>query len=292
MLDVLLDAFIDSLKTFGIVFIIYLVMSIVEHKLSKKMTLNSKLSPALGGLIGLIPQCGFSIIASDLYKKRHITLGTLIAIFIVCSDEAIPLILTNPEKIGFLIPLIILKLVIGVGTGYLIDYLYKNSGKEIENHIDHCDHHDEVHYGCCNHEIDSHKENSSIKNYIVHPIMHSLKIFVFVLLINVLFGTLVFYTGENKITYFLSSNKYLSPIFSSIIGLIPNCASSVVLTKLFFENGLVFGAYFSGLCCNAGLGLIYLFKHKGLKENISIVLLLLIISIISGYAIMFTGMLI
>ena len=261
-------------------------MSFLECKISKKLTMKSKLSPLFGGLIGLIPQCGFSVIASDLYKKRHITKGALIAIFIACSDEAIPLIISRPDKISVLFPLITFKLLFAVIIGYIVDIIYRKNTKNINFHHENCEHEEVVHKGCCNHEIQHSHEKNRINDHLKHTLIHSLKILGFVFGVNIIFGYVVYFAGENRIYSFLDANEYIAPLFSSLIGLIPNCASSVILSELYFDAGLSFSAYFTGLCCNAGLGLVYLFKNKGLKENLNILFILWISSIFSGYIIL------
>ena len=273
----------DSLIIFGFVFVVYFIFSFIEVKIAKVLSKDNKLSPLFGSLCGLIPQCGVSVVASDLYLKRHITMGTIIAIFLACSDEAIPLLIANfSEKSLMVIPLIIIKFIIGFIIGFIVDLLIKDK-KEVHEHLGHCEHEEEVHVGCCHHHIDDEQE-SKIKKYFVHPLIHSLKIFAYVLVINLVFGFIVEGIGEENIASFLQTNRYLSPLFTTFIGLIPNCASSVIVTELYVLDGISFGACLSGLLMNSGLGLIYLLKSKKtLKNTLSIILICFGVSIVVGY---------
>ena len=287
MLDIFIESLIDSLKASVVVFLIYIVISFVERKVSSRLTLKSKLSPIYGALVGIIPQCGFSIVSADLYKKRHITMGTLISVFIACSDEAIPLFISNAKYISMVIPLIVLKLIYAICVGLLVDLIFYKRNQGVIEHHHVCHHEEETHVGCCNHDIEkSQKGNQWFGAHIVHPLVHTLKIFTFMLIINIIFGLLIYYLTENVIMNFLTSYKYLTPVFASLIGIIPNCASSVILTELYFSGVLEFGALFAGLCCNAGLGLVYIFKRKEIKENIIILSILLLSSIMIGYVLM------
>lgn len=283
MLDVILDALYDGLKAFVIIFVIYIILSFVEFKIANKLKKGSKLSPLYGGLVGLIPQCGISVIGADLYVKRHISVGTLMAIFIACSDEAIPIMLSGGNsKSLMIIPLILIKIVAAFFVGYIVDLVICD--KEVEQHLSHCSHDDiHLHKGCCNHTIDDEKEDK-FEKHLWHPFIHSLKLLGYILLINIIFGSIVYAIGEDNIVSFLENSKYLSPLYATMIGLIPNCASSVILAQMFISGGISFGATLAGLCINAGLGMIFLLKDKNnFKKNILIIIALILISIMIGY---------
>lgn len=283
MIDVVLEALHDGFKAFIFIFAIYIILSFLEFKIANKLNKENHLSPLYGALIGLIPQCGVSVVASDLYLKRHISIGTLIAIFLACSDEAIPILLSyGDSKALMVIPLVITKFVVGFIAGFTIDLIV--SKKEVNTHLEECDHHDiEIHTGCCHHHIDDRHEDW-FEKHLWHPFLHSLKLFGYVLLINIIFGMIVYFIGEGRIEEFLSINKYVAPCIAVFVGLIPNCASSVILTQLYISGGLSFGATLAGLCVNAGLGLVFLFKSKnGIKNNSLILLTLMGISLLVGY---------
>jgi hypothetical protein len=274
LLHVLEHALIDSLKVFILVFILYFALSFVENYISKKLSSNNKVSPFFGSLLGLIPQCGISVAASDLYIKRKITVGTLVAVFLACSDEAIFILLAS-EKFLTVFPLLFIKLVVGFISGMMIDsfILRKQKLKKDNEEVVSCAHHHEHHH-----------HDSKLKHNFKHTLLHSIEILIYVFIVNFIFGLLIELLGEAKLIIFLQNNKYLAPLFSSIIGVIPNCASSVVLSELYIINGLSFGALLSGLLMNAGLGLVYLFKKKeNLKMNINIIVIMFIISLIIGY---------
>lgn len=275
MIDVLLDSFIDGLKVLAIAFIFNIVLSFMEGKVSKILSKNNKVSPLLGATAGLIPQCGVSVVAGDLYIKEHITTGTLLAVFFACSDEALPLMFTNSSKMIYVIPLLLIKVIFGFVLGFVVDLIIKKRELKKVN--------EELHVGCCHHHIDDEEENKWHK-HLVHPLLHSLKIFVYVFIINIIFGTIVYFVGEDLISSFLKTNEYLSVLLSAVIGLIPNCSSSVVITKMFVSGGLAFGALISGLCVNAGLGFIYLFKTKNKKRSVlKLIGVLFTYSLIVGY---------
>ena len=274
LLHVLEHALIDSLKVFILVFILYFALSFVENYISKKLSSNNKVSPFFGSLLGLIPQCGISVAASDLYIKRKITVGTLVAVFLACSDEAIFILLAS-EKFLTVFPLLFIKLVVGFISGMMIDsfILRKQKLKKDNEEVVSCAHHHEHHH-----------HDSKLKHNFKHTLLHSIEILIYVFIVNFIFGLLIELLGEAKLIIFLQNNKYFAPLFSSIIGVIPNCASSVVLSELYIINGLSFGALLSGLLMNAGLGLVYLFKKKeNVKMNINIIIIMFIISLIIGY---------
>lgn len=284
-------AFIDTLIVFIVILLIYFVLSFFESKLAKKMAKKQKFSHVLGAAVGLIPQCGFSIVAADMYRSNYITMGTLLAVFISTSDEALPILLASPSKILSIIPLLIIKFVIAIFFGFIIDLIFKRKQiinyKQTSNH----NHKEVIHTGCCKHDIGNEKEDF-LKSHIIHPLLHSIKICAYVLIINIIFSTTIYFIGENTIKNFLDSNVYLTPLLSSLIGLIPNCASSVIITELFISSSLTFSATLSGLICNAGLGLIYLFKDKKqIKNTLLIVTLLFSISLIIGYGSLFIELL-
>ena len=282
MIDVILDAVYDSIKAFFVIFVVYIILSFVEIKIANKLKKGSKLSPLYGAVVGLIPQCGISVVGADLYSKKHISVGTLMAIFIACSDEAIPLILGGGiSKAIAVFPLLLFKLIIGFSVGVIVDLVISN--KDVAQHMESCKHHDiETHTGCCHHHID--EDDGRFETHIYHPFIHSLKLFAYVLGINVVLGLIVYFIGEDTLSSFLENSKYLSVFYAVIVGLIPNCSSSVILAELFINNSLSFGATLAGLCVNAGLGMVFLFKDKSnIKRNVLILISLISISLIVGY---------
>lgn len=325
--DVILDALIDTAKLLPLLFIVYYIIELIEYKYALKFQnnrfLKGKASPVIGALLGCVPQCGFSVVTTDLYSRGSVSIGALIAVYIATSDEAIPLMISNPDSILWLLALIGIKIVLGISIGYLAMYLYKvifkrkkayilpnnHNEKVVEddhshNENDKEDIHNEqtsgvvlegnvgeinaetqsdVHGGCCHHHVGKKTFDW------LHPLLHCLKISAFILVINLLFGFITeIWIGEEALTNFLASSLHWQPVLAIIIGLIPNCVSSVVITELFLMGGLSFGSLVAGLMVNAGIGLIILLKqNKNWKENLFIFLMLIIPSLIAGYALNF-----
>lgn len=353
ILDVFLDALKDSAITFPILFVCYLLIELLEEKLlhryQSSKVLRSKFAPVLGAGIGLIPQCGFSIVASDLYSKRIITIGSLFAIFIATSDEALPIMLADPNNYANLAIILLIKFCYAVIVGFVIDAIFhKKNKRELQelnermvssthNHHNHKNKkqikneklsitlnnekgnlednslkNDDVKkdksseensqvtanldvkngeqvvllnneniQGCCKHKLEH--ESNKFKEIFIHPLKHSLIIFAYIFVINFVFGLLVQFVGEGEISSFLSSTGFLEPFIATLVGLIPNCAASVIITELFIMGGISIGSCIAGLCVNSGLALVMLFKmNKNVKENILILVSLYAISSVLG----------
>lgn len=279
------DAVIDSIHTLPFLFMVFVFIEFFEYfwadKINRFMKESEKTGPLIGSLASIIPQCGFSIIASTLYTNKLITRGTLIAIYLATSDEALPVLLSYPEKIHLVLPVIGAKLIIAITAGYMIDFIFKSV---IDKNADE-DIHEE---GCCKHDILTNNKN----NLWLHPLMHTLNVFTFVLIITLILN---FFIKDTAIINLLSNPdikfKILEPVLTGIIGLIPNCAVSIALTMLLIKGTISFGAAISGLCSNAGLGLLVLLrKNEKFKDSLLIILLLLIISILSGLVLQFVNL--
>ena len=273
-LDILLDTLKDSVLIFAFVFLFHVILSFIENPVSNFLIKRKKTSPIFGALFGLIPQCGTSVVAADLYIKKFITIGTLIAVFLSCSDEALLVLLSAwNEKTLAIFPLIGLKLATGILFGLLIDLIIRHQKVEEVDHIEEekeCHHH--------------HHENTPAHAHLIHPLFHAIKIFIYVFIINLLLGLLIGFVGEENFINFMLTNRYLAPLFTSIIGLIPNCASSVLITELYLSGTLSFGALFAGLLVNSGLGMMVLFKeYKNIKKTLLILGICFIIAVSLGY---------
>ena len=273
-LDILLDSLKDSILVFAFVFLFHVILSFIETPVSNFLIKRKKTSPIFGALFGLIPQCGTSVVGAELYIKKYITVGTLIAVFLSCSDEALLVLLGAwNEKTLMIFPLIGLKLISGIFFGLLIDFIIRKQ-KIID--VDHVEEEHECHT--------HHHENTPAHAHLVHPLIHALKVFIYIFIINLALGTLIGFIGEDNFSNFMTTNRYLAPLFSSIIGLIPNCASSLLITELFVEGHLSFGALFAGLLVNSGLGLMVLLKEKSMiKRTLVIVSVCFIIAVALGY---------
>ena len=291
MLHVLYHALLDTLKIVPIIFVAYVIIEYFETQEAKnarlKKALQSRFSPLFGSLIGVIPQCGFSVVATKLYQNGYIYLGTLLAVYFATSDEAIPILfsyaLTNPELGLKLLLLISIKVVYGTVIGFVINFIVKKFARaeqlEIQEAVDEQDHD----HGCCGHDI-SEKRNG-FKQFIVHPAIHSLKISLYIFIVNVALGWIIDVAiGEEVFYNALKQSIYIQPLVSVFIGFIPNCASSVFLSELFASGALSFSATLAGLTANSGLGLIVLLKdRKNIKSTLKIMALIFVLCIALGY---------
>lgn len=289
--EIALDSLFDSLKVLGLAFVIYFILSFFEGKIASLLERKKKAAPVLGTAAGVIPQCGISVVASDLFSSGHITLGTVVAIFIACSDEALPILFgdfSGRWYMGF--ALIGIKIVGGALIGIFIDLLFRKKNKEVEHHLEECHEEHEIHKGCCGHEIHEHKEEkeSFVHEHLIHPLIHSLKIFAYALLVSFIFGLFFEWLGTiADLEAILSASYWFSPLIAILIGLIPNCASSVLISELYISGAVPFGALVAGLAVNAGLGTLYLLKNKNtFKKALVIEGLLIASAIILGYAFM------
>lgn len=272
MWETLADALLDSLKIFAFIFIFNVVLSFIRNKKCNKVTVP------LGAALGLLPQCGFSVIAAEKFNKKQISGGTLLAVFLATSDEAIPVLLSEPIKALTIIPLLALKFIIALTIGFLYDLIFKfqietATGTNLdENKYSEC--------GCEHHS----GEESFIHEHILHPLIHSVKTFAIVLTFNVVISLIIHFVGEETFSAFLKSNAYLSPLFSVLVGLIPNCASSIVISQLFIAGNISFGACLGGLLANAGVGLTIVFtRGADIKSSLKILLALIISGLFFGY---------
>ena len=273
MLDTILDAVIDSLKILPFLFITYLVMEYLEHKTSDKsknfIKKTGRWGPIFGGLLGAIPQCGFSVTATNLYAGRVITIGTLISIYLSTSDEMLPILISSGTKISLILEILLVKIIIGILAGIIIDFIYTNNKKNKEEQNIH---------ELCEHEH-CHCEDGILKS----AIKHTAQIFIFILIISIVLNVVLEIIGKEKLAEFILNRQILGPMLAGIIGLIPNCASSVVLTELFTNNVIGIGTLIGGLLVNSGLGGIVLFKvNKDIKENIKIISILYVIGVVAG----------
>lgn len=274
MLHVLEHTLIDTIKLLPFLFIAYLVIELIEQKAGEKTTKliqkSGKFGPVLGSLLGVVPQCGFSAAASNLYAGRIITMGTLISIFLSTSDEMLPILISEAVPAKTIIMILAIKVVIAIVVGMIVDLIFRKKAEEDSKEEIHklCD---EEHCHCEEHGI----IRSSVK--------HTLQIFVYILIISVILNLIIHFVGEDNIAKLVLNVPVLGPIISCLIGLIPNCASSVILTQVYLENIISMGAMISGLLVNSGIGILVLFRvNKSKKENFTILGILYLVGVISG----------
>ena len=274
ILDVLVDTLTDTAKMLPFLFGVYLLIEYLEHKASDKFSgALRKLGPfgPIGGAaIGCLPQCGFSVAASNLYAGRLVSLGTLLAVFVATSDEAVPILLASPEGAKKVLPLIASKIVVAIIAGLAVDLIIRIvKGRRNEQ--------DEPYHELCE---DCGCEEHGI---LYSAAKHTVQITLFVFLVSLILGFAMALLGEDTLNRILMTNSPLQPFITALIGLIPNCAPSVVLTNLYAAGNLSFGAVIAGLSTGAGLGLVVLFRtNKNLKENITIAAALYFIGVFAG----------
>ena len=273
--DFLKDALIDSLGLIPFLFIIFVLIEFIERYYAKKRHLFvfwiKKVGPLFGSLFASLPQCGFSVIASTVYTRRLLSRGTLVAVYLATSDEAIPVLLTYPQKAPLILPIIAVKIAVAIVVGYIVDWLVTYNAKEpvIEKV-----HEDEIE-GCCHHHL---IHASRKRDFWLHPLKHTLNIFVFIFLISVVLAFILSRTGSEEImAKYCLMNSPLQPFLVSLVGLIPNCAISVMLTMLFVKNTISFGSLIAGLCTSGGLGILVLLRKNGDKKDTLIILGLLVL---------------
>ena len=270
MIDIILDTLIDTLKLIPFLFITFLIIEVIEHKLNNKniISKSKKYGPLIGSLLGAIPQCGFSVMATNLYITRIITLGTLISIYLSTSDEMLPILISENINITTIIVIILIKVIFAIIYGIIIDLiLSKKQRKQEKENYSICD---EEHCHC-------------EKGIFIPALKHTLNITIFIMIITFIINIIFSFVGEDILSKILLKNSIFSPFITSLIGLIPNCASSVMLTELYINNAINVSSLISGLLTGSGAALLILFKsNKNIKENIKILFILYILGVLSG----------
>lgn len=300
--QVFLDALIDTAKTIPFLLVIYIVIELVEYRYGKKIREKvqraGKAGPAIGAVAGSFPQCGFSVLTTALYTQRLVTIGTLLAVYLATSDEAIPVILSQPGAAHLILPLILTKILIAMVVGYGIDFIFQKHNQKTLAHIEAYAHgndepwHDHASVAeesaCCGHCLDASAGKFKLKELFLHPLIHTMKIFVFIFVMTLLLNAAIFLLGEEAFSRLFSGHLFFQPILAAFIGLIPNCAASVAITELYLNGAITYGAMISGLCAGGGLGLLVLFREeKNKKDVLKILALLLGVSIIIGWGIQY-----
>lgn len=284
-MEIILDIILDTLKMVPLIVLTYIILDIYERNsdINTKINLilNSKTGPIFGALIGCIPQCGFAFLAATLFTNNLVSAGTMVAVFIATSDEALPMLIANPQEYKSLLMLVVTKILFAIIAGYMLDFLLRIfMGKKAP----------ELEYDDESEEDDEELEltisdptcncgNSTLQNVVTR----SARVIIFILIINTIFSFLIEGIGEETIIDFLKSTYSIQPFITAIFGFIPNCAVSIIMTELYLIDGLTFGALIAGLSVNAGIGSIVLIKeHKNKKETYFILGFMYIASVIVG----------
>jgi hypothetical protein len=303
MFEIVFDALTDSAQTIPFLIIIYVGIELIEYKYANKIRESvqkaGKAGPAVGALAGSFPQCGGSVVASALYTQRLVTIGTLIAVYLATSDEAIPVILAYPDKAKIIIvPLIINKIIIALISGFAIDFILRKSNKETLAHIkayakgsDDPNHHHETiieEKACCAHTMSPSSKKFNPKEIFYHPIIHTAQVFAFILIVTFAINFAISQMGEDAFDKLFLGHSFFQPFLAALVGLIPNCAASVAIATLYLKGAITYGSMIAGLCAAAGLGLLVLFREgKDKRDAFRVLLLLFGISVLAGEVIQY-----
>ena len=268
------DSFFDSIRLIPFLFVTYLAMEFLEHhagdKGARAIHKAGPVGPVIGSLLGILPQCGFSAAASSLYAGRVIGIGTLTAVFFSTSDEMLPIFISSAVPVHTIYRVLAAKLLIGIISGYAAAFIYHILYHSHEKEPD-------IHTVC-------NEEHCGCSTGIVRPaLMHTVKIAVYIFIITLILNGIIDTIGSDRIQEFFTDTPALLKLMTALIGLIPNCASSVVITKMYLDGILSSGALISGLLVNAGVGLLILLRlNRRPKENAFIIIMLYLMSVFWG----------
>ena len=270
IIDAITDSLTDSVKLLPFLFLTYLVMEYLEHKAGEKMqkTIQSagRGGPAIGSILGIFPQCGFSTVASNLYAARIITTGTLLAVFLSTSDEMLPIMISENVNVLVILKILAVKVLIGMLAGFAVDFIFRSRKREMQ--IEHlCEQH---HCHC---------ENGVWKS----ALHHTVEIFLYLILISFALNLLIMWIGEDVLGNMILNRPVAGELVAALVGMIPNCASSVAITQLYLNGVLSAGALTAGLLAGSGVGLLVLFRvNDDYRENLRILGLLYIAGVAGG----------
>lgn len=294
IIDVCLDAVLDTVKLIPFLFLTYFIMEYMEHRTkaaTQQMVQKAgRFGPLIGGVLGALPQCGFSAAASGFYAGGVISVGTLLAIFLSTSDEMLPIFISESVAAGTIFKILGLKVVIGAVSGFAIDFLWRVGSRKRaeyrEHHRKHHEHHEKGIHELCEHEHCHCEEGSILKSALIH----TLQITVFIFLVSAAIGFLVEAVGQERIGSFIVNQPVLGVFLAALIGMIPNCAASVIITQMYLSGILGAGQMMAGLLAGAGVGILVLCRtNKGAKENLGIIGILYGVSVLWGILFEFAG---
>ena len=271
--DFFLDALIDSAKLVPFLYVIYLVMEILEHKAGnrfpKLMGGSRKVGPLAGGLIGVFPQCGLAAASASLYSGRVITLGTLVAVFLSASDEMLPILISSAFPVVRILKIVGVKVVIAIASGYLVDLVFRKSA--------------DVDPAAQDEACRTFSEYEHRSNIFLCALRHTVEIFIYIFLFSLVLNIIIGSVGEERLSAIMNSVPVVGELVAALVGLIPNCASSVVITQLFIDGIIGPGPMFAGLLVNAGVGTLVLLKTNGnVKKSLAIIGLLYALGVVWG----------
>lgn len=301
--EVLEHSLEDSIKILPFLFLTYLMMEYIQHKIGKRskdclQKLNCY-GPAVGSILGILPQCGFSSVASNFYTGRIITLGTLIAVYLATSDEMLPVMISSGADTGLILKILFLKAIVGCISGMTIDYVIRRKKNAASMNTpkmsrtkqqlgDENEAENDFVFTVYRNEKETTCYCGKKGGIILAAVRHSLSTFLFLFLITVILMFVMHEFGEAQLEKLILNQPFLGEILAGMIGLIPNCAASVVLTELYLGNAMTFSALMSGLFAGSGVGILVLFREnrKNWRENLKILSLLYGIAVAAGWLIM------
>lgn len=300
LIEFFIHALEDTLPLLPWIVLIYILIELLEGKadLTRINRLGGKWGPLVGSATGLIPQCGFSVMAAKFFERKYITLGTLLAIFMATSDEAFIILLSSGQGAMWLLPMLGVKILVGVVVGYAADFILKVIGRgqvcievpSTDEKVPTTTHEIFIRQYLAEKDVQvkcacgrSHETDSVWKKYFLYPLLHALKVAEFIFIVNFILTGIIHSVGEDVFAEFMHKNRFLQPILTCLIGLIPNCASSVVITETFLSGGITFGSCVAGLCANAGMGFVVLLRNvKKWKRNVTLIGVCYVISVFVG----------
>lgn len=283
----------DTLYIIPFLFITYLVMEWLEHKTGNRaeaaIQRAGAAGPIVGALVGVVPQCGFSAAAATLYAGRVITLGTLFAVFLSTSDEMLPIFLAEQVSPDVIFKILGAKIVIGMIMGFIVDAALRVARRDRDKlrihelcEQDHCNCSGDCQACKENPELvyeaehdDEHEHDHAHASILKSALKHTIQVTVFIFIITIVLNGVLEVVGEDVLAEFLGANTALSVFGTALVGLIPNCAASVVIAQLYVEGALGAGAMLAGLLVSAGVGLLVLFRtNRRIKQNLIILAVL------------------
>lgn len=273
MIDVILDTLLDTARLLPFLFLTYLLMEYLEHRsgdaTGRLLGRSGRIGPLLGGLLGIVPQCGFSAAAAGLYAGRVITVGTLLSVWLATSDEMLPILISSGASVWFVLRFLLVKLICGIAAGFAVDLICRLLRREKEPlHIEDICEREHCHCG---------------DHFALSALKHTVRITLFLLLFSFALNTLIHFVGEEQIAALVLDRPVLGNLLAALVGLIPNCASSIVLTELHLSGVISVGSMLSGLLVNAGVGVLVLFRNnRPVRDSVRVVAILFAVGLLCG----------
>ncbi len=313
LVDVIADSVLDTLELVPFLFVTYLAMEALEHSTEGRMqglvARAGHAGPIVGGLLGAVPQCGFSAMAATLYSGGVVTAGTLVAVILSTSDEMVPVFLAHQEPAGRLLSIMLLKVVVGIVVGLLLDavlHAVRHVGNPQPHIHDLCE---RAHCHCEDDEAgsdaspesdaDGHGEAERGHHHghghwaiVRSAAIHTVQVTGFILLVTFLFGLLIEVMGEDALAQLLGSHPVRATFLAALVGLIPNCGASVAITELYLDGVLAAGPMVAGLLVSGGVGLLVLFRtNRDVRQNVAVTAFIYAVGVVVGLAVSASGML-